>query len=475
MSETVLTEKRNPLGYEPVGKLLKTFAWPAIISFLINSVYNIVDQIFIGQGVGYLGNAATTISFPIMTILISFAALVGTGGSAYAALKLGEKKEQEAQRALNNGLTLSLIISAAMMVACFLCLDPMLKAFGATSDSMSYAKEYSTIILLGTPFNVVSIVLSNMARTDGSPKLSMYSILIGAILNTILDPLYIFVFHWGVTGAAIATITSQAISTVILSIYFAKNGKSMRFEKKYMKLHGRTCKMILTLGISSFITQIVACITQIVMNNSLVFYGNQAGVGGDIALSAMGIVMKIAMILAAACIGIGIGAQPILGFNRGAGQPRRIKKTFVMAAWISTVVVIIAWLICQLFPEAILSLFGDAEPNFTIFAVKCMRLFLGGIFCAGFQIVSTSYFQATGQPFKATILSMLRQLLLLIPLVLILPLYFGLDGILYAGPVADIGSAVIVAIFVAREMKKLNAWIREEDLHGKTEGLAATQ
>ncbi len=458
-----VTATKNPLGYQPIGKLLRSFALPAIISCLVNSVYNIVDQIFIGQGVGYLGNAATTIAFPIMTVVAGFATLIGTGGSAYAALKLGEKKEEAAQKTLNNVLVLSLILSAAIMVISLIALDPMLRMLGATDASLPYAHDYAFVILLGTPFSIISIALSNMARTDGSPRLSMYSILIGAVLNTVLDPIYIFVFHWGVTGAAIATITSQLISTVVLVVYFSRRGKSMQFNKKQMKLSGRICKMTFTLGISSFVTMVVSCVMQVVMNNTLVYYGDQSPVGGDVALSAMGIVMKVAMILASACIGIGIGAQPILGFNRGAKQPKRIKQTYVMAAWISTAVVTIACILCQLFPEQILSLFGSENANFTAFAVKAMHIALIGIFCSGFQIVSTSYFQATGQPLKATILSMLRQLLLLIPMMLIMPLFFGLDGVLFAFPIADIGSAIIVALFMVYEMKKLNGWIKEAE------------
>ncbi len=462
ISENVSTEK-NPLGTQPVGKLLRTFALPAVISCLVNSVYNIVDQIFIGQGVGYLGNAATTISFPIMTIMLAFATLVGTGASAYAALKLGEKQGEEAQRALNNLFVVCIILSIAFVAVGLIFLDPLLKMFGATDATMPYARDYATVIIIGSPASIIGIALSNMARTDGSPRLSMYSILVGAVLNTILDPIYIFVFKWGVTGAAIATITSQIISAVVLLVYFARRGKSMRFERKYMKLHPRTCKMMFTLGISSFVTQIVACVMQVIMNNVLVYYGNLSPVGGDTALSAMGIVMKIALILASACIGIGIGAQPILGFNWGAQQPKRVKKTFLLAAWSSTIVVVIAWLVCQLFPGPILSLFGSADANFTDFAIKCLRIYLFGIFCAGFQIVATNYFQATGQPLKAAILSMLRQLLLLIPMLLIMPTFFGLEGVLLAGPVADIGSAVIVAIFIIKEMKKLNKWIKQED------------
>lgn len=450
----------NPLGYKPIGQLLMQFALPAIISMLVNSVYNIVDQIFIGQGIGYLGNAATTIAFPIVTIILALSTLLGAGGSAYAAIKLGEKREEEAEKTLGTVFVLTLIASAAVMLLGFVFLDPMLKVFGATANTLEYARQYTSIILIGTPFSMLSVVLSNMARTDGNPSLSMYAILVGAVLNTILDPIYIFILHWGVRGAAVATITSQIISTVVLVLYFAKKGKNMRLHKGSIRLSAEICEKALPLGISSGITQVASTILQVVMNNSLVYYGNQTAAGGDVALSAMGIVNKISMILVSICIGIGIGSQPILGFNKGAGQLKRVRKTYLWAVSAATVVSVIGWLSCQIFPGPILSMFGTQDVEFTKFAIRCLEVYMLGIFTAGFQVVSTSYFQSTGQPFKASVLSMLRQLLLLIPLILILPLSMGLEGILYAGPLADIGSALIVSLFVIYEMKKLNKQCR---------------
>lgn len=465
-----MERERNPLGYKPIKSLLISFSIPAIIGCLINSVYNIVDQIFIGQGVGYLGNAATTVAFPIMTILLAFATLIGAGASAYAAIRLGERREEEAVRTLNNAFSVTAVVGIVIMVVGLIFLEDYLPFFGATEKIMPYAKDYTGIVLLGTPFNLLSIVLSNMARTDGHPRLSMYGVLIGAILNTILDPIYIFVFGWGVKGAAIATITSQFISFLVLTIYFVRKNKNplhMRLKKKYMMPNPRRVKRFLTLGISSGITQSVACIMQVVMNNSLVFYGDRSEIGGDAALSAMGVVMKIAMIMAAFGIGIGIGAQPILGFNRGARQFKRLRKTYKMAAASATLSIFVFWIVCQFFPEQIISIFGNDNAAFSDFAVKCLRIYLFTIFFAGFQIVSTNYFQATGQPLKASILSMLRQLLLLIPLILILPRFFGLNGILFAAPVADTLSAVIVACFIVPEMKKLNRLITQEEAAGE--------
>ena len=471
MNEPAVAQRGNPLGYQPVGKLLLSFSVPSIISCLVNSIYNIVDQIFIGQGVGYLGNAATTVAFPVMTIVMAFATLIGSGGSAYAAIKLGEKQDGEAKLTLNNLLTLAVVVGVGILALGLIFLEPLLSLFGATGAVMPYAKDYTSIILLGVPFSILGVSLSNMARTDGSPRLSMYGILIGAVLNTILDPIYIFTLGWRVKGAALATITSQIISAVILLLYFWKRGH-MRFDRQAMKPVGRVVGKTVALGASAGITQVVACIMQVVMNNSLVHYGNLSDVGGEVALSAMGIVMKIAMILGSVCIGIGVGAQPILGFNYGAQHNVRIRRTYRMAVIWATVAILAGWVFCQTCPNLILQLFGGGSDTFNAFAVRCMRIFLGGIFCAGFQIVSTNYFQATGQPLKASILSMLRQLLLLIPLLLILPLFFGLDGVLYAGPAADIGSAVIVFLFVVPEMKKLDRRIKLEQ---KKEFVAETQ
>lgn len=461
MSEAYQNQQGNPLGYEPIGKLLRTFALPSVIAMLVNAIYNIVDQIFIGQGVGYLGNAATTVAFPIVSIILAVATLIGAGGSAYAAIKLGENRKSEAQQTLGNVLTLSLIGGIFLSTIGLLFLKPILSLFGATSANMEYSIQYASIIFIGLPFNVLGISLSNMARTDGSPALSMYSIVIGAVLNCVLDPLYIFVFHWGVAGAAIATISSQILSAVVLLIYFWKHGKSMRFHKADMRLRPYIVQRILSLGISSCITQSAQAIMQIVMNNSLVYYGDLCSVTGDVALSAMGIVLKISMIIVAVCIGIGVGSQPIMGFNRGADKPKRIKQTYIMAVSIATLVVALGWILCETIPDVILKLFGEADANFTAFAIKSMRIYLFGIFTSGFQIVTTNYFQATGQPLKASILSTLRQLILLIPLIIILPMFFGLDGILYAGPLADISSGIIVLCFAAYEIKKLNKWIGE--------------
>lgn len=451
----------NPMGYEPVGQLLRKFAGPSIIAMLVNSIYNLVDQIFIGRGVGYLGNAATTVALPITNIILAIAMLIGVGGNAFAAIKLGEKKTETAEKILGTVFFTLVVLGIIMAVLGIAFLVPMLKLFGATDNNLQMAVDYSSIILIGTPFVLCGVMGSNFARTDGSPKMAMASMLAGAVINTILDPTFIFIFGWGVKGAAIATILGQIASAVIITAYLSK-GKRLRLRRQYIRFVPSLVASSTALGLSSCITQVSSVLLQIILNNSLVKYGNMSEVGGDMALSAMGIVMKVSMLIIAVNIGIGTGAQPILGYNKGAENYGRIRQTYLQAAVAATAFSTLGWLICVAFPQYIISLFGKDNMQFAVFAQRCLRIYMAGIFTSGFQMITTSYFQATGQAVKASILSMLRQLIMLIPLIIILPLFFGLDGILYSGPIADISSTVIIVLFTVSEIKKLNEKAAEE-------------
>ena len=451
----------NPLGFEPVKKLLFRFAVPAVVAILVNSLYNVVDQIFIGQGIGYLGNAATTVAFPITTIALALSMLFGSGAAAYAAIKLGEGRNDIAEKVLNNSCVILVGVGIIVAVVGILFLEPMLYLFGAADSFIEYAVDYTFIILIGMPFMVLGSGLSNLVRTDGNPNLSMISMLIGAALNTILDPIYIFVLHWGVKGAAIATITSQIISVVIIMNYFTKKSR-MRIKKSLFKLDLGLVKTFTVLGIASSTTQIGMTVLQVILNKSLLYYGDLSSVGGDVALSAMGIVLKVSGIIVSFSIGISIGIQPIIGFNLGAKHPHRVRETYTFAVMLASVIAVLGWVMCVFFPEAPLSLFGTDDANFAEFSYRCMRIYLSAIFLSGFIIISTGYFQATGQAVKASVLSMMRSLLLLVPFILALPLFFGLDGILYAGPLAEIISFIIVLFFSVGEMRKLKAQISEE-------------
>lgn len=456
--ENITQKEHNPLGYAPIGKLLMQFALPSVVAMVINAIYNIVDQIFIGQGVGYLGNAATTIAFPIVTIILAVSTLLGAGGSAFAAIKLGEHNEGQAEDTFGCASVTGLLAGILIAVLGLVFLNPLIKLFGASENTIEYARQYTSIILIAAPFNVLGVILSNFARTDGNPLLSMYSMLIGALLNVALDPLFIFIFRLGVAGAAYATAISQMVSAAVLIYYFFFKS-TMRLHRRNLRISGSIFKSIAVLGISSCALQLASTALNIILNNVLVYYGDRDPVGGDIALSAMGIVLKISMIVISVCVGIGIGSQPILGFNRGAKQIDRVRKTYICALVIATSVTIIGWALCETIPDTILLLFGKENPVFTEFAVRSMRIYLGGIFAAGMQIATTSYYQATGQPLKANIMSLLRQILLLIPLLLILPKFMGLNGVLYAGLFADLATGCIVAFFVVSELRKLKKQI----------------
>ena len=460
MIDTMKNEKKNILGYAPINTLLKMFAGPAIISMVANALYNIVDQIYIGNSVGYLGIAATTVAFPIVTIVMALGTLLGVGGSALAAIKLGEEKKKDAEEILNSMLLVGCIGSAVLTIIGLLFLTPVITAFGATGQTLLYSKQYGGVMIAIAPISTIIGILCNMARTDGSPQLAMRALVGGVLANVILDPIFIFIFHWGVLGAALATAASQIFSAIVLAWYFKCRGR-MRFNyEDFIHPNRPLIKRAMAIGASSCLVQLSSTVLQILMNNSLLYYGNLSSVGGDVAIGAVGIVMKIYMVFISVAIGIGIGAQPIIGFNKGAEQYDRVLATYKLAAKCATTVTTVGWLCCMLMPHIILKIFGSSSaPGFLDFATDAMRWFLGAVFVAGFQIISTGYFQATGQPFKASALSLMRQFILLVPLILILPMYFGLYGIIYAGTVADVIAAAIIVVFMHKEIHKLKALI----------------
>lgn len=449
-------KETNILGTEEIGKLIKKFAVPGVIAMLVNSLYNIVDQIFIGQGVGYLGNAATNVAFPVVTISLALALLIGNGAAAYYSLKLGENNKKRAQMGVGNAVTLMVVASIIIFVLALICIDPMLRLFGATEAVMPYAVEYTKVSIFGLPFVIVGVAMNSIIRADGSPKYAMYSMISGAVINTILNPIFIFGFNMGVAGSAFATVIGQFIVFVI-SILYIKKFKNIKFESKCLKLDLPVVKTMISFGASSFITQATITVVMIVMNNALVFYGAQSQYGSDIPLSALGIVMKVNQILMSILLGIATGAQPIQGYNYGAKKYDRVKETYVKSASIATVFAIVGFILFMVFPQYIINIFGDSDALYNEFAIMCFRIFLMLSFTTGFQVVSAIYFQAIGRPTTSSLLSLSRQMLFLVPLVLVLPHFFGITGILYAGPVADGASFLLTGILILNEMKSLNS------------------
>lgn len=446
--------QQNPLGYKSIPSLLRSFAIPSIIATLVSSLYNIVDQVFIGQGVGYLGNAATNVSYPLTTICLALALLIGIGSASRFSLSLGAGEKNEAARVVGNGICMMVLFGIVYAVIIEIFLYPMLNAFGATAENLPYAVTYSRIIAIGMPFQIVTTSMSNLIRADGSPKYSMACMLIGAILNTILDPIFIFIFDLGVAGAAWATIIGQFFSFIAAALYIRKF-KSIRLKREHIRLHVKDCLNTASLGMSNSLNQVAITLVQIVMNNSLTYYGAMTVYGKDIPLAACGIVMKTNAILLAFFIGISQGSQPIVGFNYGAKQYPRVRKTYKLAIACSFVISTIGFILFQFFPYQIISLFGQGDDLYYEFAIHFMRTFLFMVIVNGVQLISSNFFSAIGKPVKGLLLSMTRQVFFLIPLILILPLFFGIDGVLYAGPVADGVAFVVSVTLISLEMKKM--------------------
>ena len=449
-----MEKEENILGYEKIGKLIRKFAIPCIISLLVNSLYNIVDQIFIGWGVGYLGNGATNVVFPLTMVCLAFALMFGDGGAAYLSLKLGEKKPKEAAKGVGNAITISVIVSILICVGYLIFLPQLLNLFGCTDNLREYALSYGGIIVLGLPFMMIGSTLNSIIRADGNPKYAMTSMVAGAILNIILDPIFIFPLNMGVQGAAIATVISQIV-TFLMNIFYIKKFKSIKIGKEEFKPQAQVMRKVSALGISSFITQMSIVLVIAFENNLLGKYGAESKYGADIPITVLGIVMKISQILNSIIIGIAAGSQPILGYNYGAGKYDRVKKTLKYVLGLSVIISTIAFILFQTIPDKLISIFGSGNELYMDFACIAFRTYLMLVICNGVQIPSGIFFQAIGKSAKSAILSLSRQILFLIPAMVIFGSMFGLIGVLYAGPFADGLAFIISGILIIVEMKHL--------------------
>jgi putative MATE family efflux protein len=445
----------NLLGSQPVGKLLAKYAVPSVVSMVVMALYNIVDQIFIAKGVGYIGNGATTAAFPLVTVSLALALLIGNGAAAFISLELGRGHADKAQRTLGNAVLLLSCSGLLLTTVVFLFMEPLLRMLGATEAIMPHAVDYVTYIAMGFPFVIVSTGIANIIRADGSPRYSMVVNLAGALLNTVLDPIFIFALNMGVKGAAIATAISQVVSFSLSILYILKQAHYVQFSLPNLRPDISIIRKVVSLGSASFITQISITIVNVVLNNSLTYYGAQSPYGAEIALSGLGIVMKINSIFINVILGIAVGAQPLLGYNYGAGyydRVRSIYKTEVAATFFMSM---LANLLFVLRPDIPVAIFRDQNPVFNEFAAMATRTFLCCVFSAGIQIPSANYFQAVGKPMISMVLNMSRQLLILVPCILILPHFFGLKGILYAMPVTDILAMLLALAFIFRELHHL--------------------
>jgi len=451
-----MEKEENILGTEKIGKLIRKFSIPCIISLLVNSLYNIVDQIFIGWGVGYLGNGATNVVFPLTMICLAFALMFGDGTSAYLSLKLGEKRKEEAEKGVANGILISVITSVLLCAVSLIFLPHLLNLFGCTDALRPYALKYGGIIAIGLPFMMIGTTLNSIIRADGSPQYAMFSMVLGAILNTALDPIFVFVLKMGVEGAAIATVISQ-IATFIINIAYIKKFKSIKLAKKNFKLYGKTVRKVTMLGISSFITEMSIVFVIATENNMLAKCGAESKFGPDIPITVLGIVMKISQILNSIIIGIAAGSQPILGYNYGAGKTDRVKETLKRVLGISVIISTIAFILFQTIPDKLILMFGSGDENYKEFACLGFRIYLMLCICNGIQIPSGIFFQAIGKSVKSAILSISRQIAVLIPAMIILGNLFGIKGVLYSGPFADGVAFIISVILLISEVRHFNS------------------
>ena len=450
-NQTTATQVGNPLGTAPVGSLIAKFAIPAIISMLVSALYNIVDQIFIGQGVGMLGNAATNIAFPVTIISTAAALLLGIGSASNYNLEMGAGHEKKASSIAGTGLSSLVLFGAVIAMIVLLFLKPLLTFFGGTPDVMPYAIDYMGITAIGLPFYVLSTGGNHLVRADRSPTYSMTCTLIGAIINTILDPLFIFGFGWGIKGAAWATVIGQMVSGLLVIFYFARLRK-MYLDRSMLIPKMQNLSMIFSLGLAACINQIAMAAVQIVMNNILRHYGAASVYGSDIPIACVGIISKVNQVFMAICIGISQGSQPIWGFNYGAENYSRVRQTYRYSVTLCTVIATIFFICFQFFPHQIVSIFGNGSDLYFQFAERYLKIFMLMTFANGIQPMSSGFFTSIGKAKLGIVMSLTRQVIFLLPLIIIFPLFMGIDGVMYAGPIADTAAFVLAVIFARREL-----------------------
>lgn len=448
-------ETNNPLGVQPVNRLLSQFAIPSIISMLVGSLYNIVDQFFIGQRVGELGNAATNIAFPLSTSCLALALLIGIGGSSAFNLAMGSGHEKRAVNIMGNAVVLLAGSGLVLSIITLLFLKPLLLFFGSPKAVLPYAMEYTKITAFGFPFLLLSTGGGHLIRADGRPRITMLCNLVGAVLNTILDALFVFGLNLGMSGAALATIIGQIVSGV-LAIGYLMHGKTVTIRRENLRIKWENVTRIASLGMAPCSNQVAMMVVQIIMNQSLKHYGSHSIYGENIPIACAGIITKVNMIFMSFVIGLSQGLQPIASFNYGAGKKGRVKEAYIKAISIGAVLAVIAFLMFQFFPRQIISIFGDGSELYYQFAIRYFHVFLFFTFVNFMQPITSNFFTAIGKPKVGSFLALTRQILFLLPLILLFPLFLGIDGIMYAGPVADCLAAVVCFIMVYRELRNFN-------------------
>jgi putative MATE family efflux protein len=437
------------LANHSVGALMWRYFWPAFIGVMANSLYKIIDRIFIGRYVGAEALSGVTAVFPVMVIMMAFGMLVGIGASVRLSLNLGRKDYSRARKVVGNTVFLVVVISVLVTTLGFVIKDPMLRLFGATDTTVAYANQYLNYILWGVILHEFGFSMNALIRAEGNARIAMYSMLISAGINIPLDALFIIHFGWGVQGAALATIISMAFLSLWVLIHFRSKRSVVRLDRKYIRLDLKIVWSILSIGLAPFAMQIAQSAVQALLNFNLIKYGS------DLAVGAMGIVMSVGVIIIMSIVALNMATQPIIGYNYGAERFDRVRQSLKYGIVMASAFAVISWVFVQIFPEAIVRLFVDDSRDIMYYGVQGLRAYLLALPIVGYQIVAGSYFQSVGKAGTAIFLTLLRQIIVLIPMLLILPRFYGLTGVWYASPVADTVSGIVCAFLIIREWRKL--------------------
>lgn len=442
-------DKTKSLASESVGRLMWRYFTPAFVGVMANALYNIVDRIFIGQGVGSLALAGLGVIFPIMLIIMGFGMLIGVGAGVMVSIRLGEQKREEADKVLGTTLFLIALVSTLIVTVVYLTKNRLLASFGATPETLEYADRYLSIILVGTFFTMPGYSLNNIIRSEGNARIAMYSMLLSSLSNVVLDYLFIMVFGWGVTGAALATVISMFILFVWVIVHFNSTRSVVNLHLRNIKFDPAVTKSIIAIGMAPFAMQIASSVVQGLSNTLLIKYG------GDLAVGTFSIVISVISLVVMSVIAINMAAQPIMGYNYGARNFTRVRTALKISLVAATILSIGAWVVTQWAPEYIVALFNNDDPELTSLTSHALRTITILFPVVGFQIVGGNFFQSIGKAKVSMFLTLLRQVLMLIPMLLILPGFLGLDGIWLSFPVSDTVSATVVAFFLVGVWRKL--------------------
>ena len=445
----------NDLGNERIGKLLVRFAVPMVVSLVLNAVYNMVDQIFIGQGVGYLGNGATNVIFPLMQLSLAFGFMFGEGAAARMNLCMGAGRPDDAKRAMAAGVVAALAVGLALSLLLPAFLGPLCRVFGATDQLMPYALDYGFVICAFTVFGLFDAVTMSLIRADGSPGFAMMGLVMGCVTNLIGDPIAIFVLGMGVRGAAWATVLGQVVNAAMNVWYLCGHTRSVHLDRAAFAGCLRSVGRIAGLGFASFVAQIGFVVILFVQNNLLVHYGAMSQYGAEIPMAALGVTMKFFTVLFCAVIGVMTGAQPIFSYNYGSGSYGRVLETLKRVLLVSLSIFGTATVWFQLAPGSVIGIFGSDNALYNEYAAKCLRIFLALIVLDAFELAGSTFFQAIGKPLIATVLIVSRQIVIQVPAMYVFARLYGVEGILYSGPLDSFLVGSMAIIFLWREARKM--------------------